>query len=435
MIKVKSLPSSEGSERGLIGSILLAPDRVMEICQDKGISSDWFYHPSHAVIFDSVIEMRKLDISVNLISLTQFLEDRDRLEKVGGAAYVTELFIYVPTASNADYFVQVLHEKHVLRSGILAAEKARSELYKCLSLQDAHQIVTSAFQDTLALFNEKEKEDTNAKMMLEFVDEMDAICRGEKKADTFPTYFPTLDEEAGGMRRGELYVVHGLTSCGKSVTAQHFLQHNVFQNGKRGAWFSFEMGYSQCVRRLIASEARISLKSMRQGIYTKPEMDRFTPTALKIGQSPLTIYDIKRCKPCPSALVAAVRRHHRKQGLDMVLVDYLQLLRMNGGKGSRRDQDLQSFSADLKCLAGELDLVIILVAQANKDGSVFDASQVESDADGVLTMLPVWKEISGVKKVIGVDSIFVQKFREAQRGMKIPVQLLGEFATIQERVD
>lgn len=425
-------PSSPDSEKGLLGSILLSPLRVLDICEEEGISNEWLYDPANQVIFDSLLEMRKLDSPIDLISLTQYLDDKKRIDQVGGPAYVTDLFTFVPSASNVSYYIQVLRDKFVLRTSILEAESAQKALRDATSVQEAHAISTSAFRKTMDLCEGNEGNEDDKQAFNSFMDRIESVANGTAQPKLLTTGIDSLDAEAGGMSPGELYVIHGLTSTGKSLCSQRMLQRNVIDRGMKGSWYSFEMGYDQCMRRLIASEGSISLTSMRRGKYTKGEMDSFARTAIKIQELPLSIYDIKRCKNTASAVLASIRAHKRRKGLDITVLDYLQLLRFKGAS-DKVHQDLQAFTSELKILAGELDLVIVLVAQANKEGGVFNSTQVESDADGVLNMVPVYKEVGGVKRVVGTDGLFVSKFREAQRGRKIPIVMKGEFAQIFEK--
>jgi replicative DNA helicase len=233
------------------------------------------------------------------------------------------------------------------------------------------------------------------------------------------------------MEAGETYIIHGQTSTFKSVAAQSILQNNLLA-GKRGAIFSIEMNHRQMIKRLVASMGKISLKSMRTGRYDKGELDRFVQTTAQVKKLPLRIYDGKRNAMTGTSIVSEIRNLKRNFGLEMVVIDYAQLVSFGKGGDERRCAELQSFSKELKRLSVELDIVTILVAQANKEGQVSDSPQVESDGDGVLNMIPIIETVNNQRKVAGVSHIFVQKFREGRRGWKFPVRTFGQYATIEE---
>lgn len=433
LILKSKLPSSQESEKGLLGSILLSPSRVLELCQEHSITKDHFKDPANQTIFETILEMREKDKPIDLISVSQFLEDTNRVEQVGGHAYVAELFVCVPTGSNASYYLEVLHEKHVLRSGILAAEKARSELYKCLSLQDAHQIVTSAFQDTLGLFQEREKEDYHTQAMTAFIDKMEAIATGNHKPDLFPTGLPTIDKEAGGMSRGELILIRGLRGVGKSLLGQALIQTNTLQYNRKGVIITLEMPHEQFMRRLIASDGGVSLKSMREGKYDKRELDAFSKSFKRIQAAPLKIFDVFHLrKPTPEVIFSKIRQIHRKHGLDMVMIDHLHRVKFKGGE-KRTDESLNEFSRDFKTLCLELQIVGILLAQENTTGGTFGSTQVETDGDGSMSLVPIKENIGGVQRIVGTSAVHIDKFREGDLlGKTIPLTMEGKYARLFE---
>lgn len=433
-IKTRSkYPSSPDAEKGLLGSILLSP-KVLDLCDEMGVTEDWFYPPAiHPPIYEALLEMRKLDKPVDLISVSQFLEDTKRLEGVGGAAYVTELFSFTPTASNAKYYIQVLHEKYVLRSAIMEAEEAQRALRESTSVLEAHAIATGAFKKTLELCQDKETTDYHHDAMDAFLESMEKIAMGEAKPDLFPTGLPTIDHEAGGMTRGELILIRGIRGAGKSLLGQAFIQQNVLEGNRKGAIITLEMPHAQFMRRLIASDGRVPLKSMKEGKYNKGELDRFAASFNRIKESGLKIYDVFHLKrPTAPVIFAKIREVHRKFGLDIVLIDHLHRLQ-HKGNDKRTDEILNEFSREFKNLCLELQMVGILLAQENDKGGTFGSTQVETDVDGSLSLVPIRKKIGGVDRVMGTSSAFCDKWREGDLlGKNIPLTMEGHIARLYE---
>lgn len=433
----RQLPQSLDAEKGVLGSILLSPDKVMAICLQQKLTPDWFHSPHHGQIFKSLLEMKEAGKPVDLISLTQFLEDHKVLDQCGGAACITELFTFVPTASNVAYYVEILREKHALRLAILECTKLAAGFYEATSVQEVYNATTGAFKGVqeICVVEESDK-DWDQQELLAFMDKMQAAADGKGATGLMHFGLPMIDSETGGAQRGELVVIHGATSTGKSLTGKLLTQMAVFERGERAAVFSIEMMHEQCLRRYIADLGTIPLSAMRKGIFSKREMDSFSKTVSRISAAPLSIYDVKRNEMTQESIEREIRKVKKNKGLDVVMVDYLQLIRMKRKSfkenDKRRDQELQSVSTNLKLLAQELDLLMILVAQANEAGSCFDSSQVESDADWVFNMMPTYKQEGKIRRITGTNGLWISKAREGERGRKVPLEMIGSYARIQE---
>jgi replicative DNA helicase len=322
--------------------------------------------------------------------------------------------------------------------GVVEAEGKAQEFREALSAQEVYNVATASFSGVKEACEVRDKTDSHdKKMLLEFIDEMEAACSKTTQRKMWPFYIPSLDEDSGGIEPGELVVVHGRTSTGKSVTGQHIIVSNTFEGSARSAIFTAEMPHKQYLRRITASLGTISLSSMRRGLFTKEEFKNFIPTVNRIDAAPLWIYDLTRNKMTAESVESEIRKLKKDQNIDMVLIDYLQLIKPDSRskrREERTDEEMQRISASFKRLAGELELVVILLAQSAGTGMVHGCPQVESDADWVLGMIPTFKMEGGVKMVSGTSGLWVSKAREGARGRKIPIRLLGQFAQIQEDI-
>lgn len=435
----RQLPQSLDAEKGVLGSILLAPDKVMAICLQQKLTPDWFHSPHHGQIFKSLLEMKEAGKPVDLISLTQFLEDHKVLDQCGGAACVTELFTFVPTASNVAYYVEILREKYALRLAIADCTRLGAEFYEGTdSLQEVYDKTTKAFIEVREVCAAPDDDkDYDKRAMVAFLNEMEDATEGRNQPDLFQTGFPTIDRECGGMTRGEVLLIRGRKGCGKSLLGQAVIQHNVLGSKRAAAAiFTFEMPHSQVMRRLVASHGRVSLKSMRDGKYEKRELDSFRKSMTEIMASKLKIYDTNRIgKASPVSIFSAIRKLHRNEGVDMVMVDHLNLLVLSKKKESekRTDELLHDFSAELKALCLELKICGVLLAQENTEGGTFGATQVETDVDDSVSLIPIFKTINNIKRIVGTSGFFIDKWREGDLlGRQVPVTLDGKFASIYE---
>lgn len=432
------LPSSKDAEKGLISSLLHAPAKTLDLCKARGITKDWFLDEDLSTLYSTILEMTQEKLPIDLISLTQYVKDRKvAINDPVPEALLTSLFTFIQTGTNASYYATIIQEQYARRLVIAEGTQIVKKVWEeCSTLQETFDAVSGAFEDVKRVCVVEEERDVDAEEMMKFMDEMEKSCKNEGSKTLMPFGLPSLDIPTGGAQRGELVVVHGPTSTFKSVTGKLFTQEAAFTRGEKVAVFSLEMLYNQCVRRYIADLGNISLKSMRTGKFSKREFESFSRTAMRVSKAPLSIYDVRRNAMTPESIEAEIRRLKKNKGLDMVMLDYLQLVRVKNKPKSekRRDQDLQSISTSFKLLAQELDFMMILVAQANENGTVFDSSQVESDADWVLNMCPVTKMEGKVKRIIGTDGIWVSKSREGERGRKIKVRTEGEYARIVEDI-
>lgn len=430
------LPQSTDAEKGLLGSILLSPTKTLEGCISLKVSEAFFFSPHHRRIYTTLLEMRKEGRPIDLISLTQYLEDKKHLEEVGGAATITDLFTFVPTASNYAYYCQILQEKAAHRSAILETREIEAKLLnEATSTQEIYDIIGNPYQEAKELCSSQETKDYDHEQLLAFMDKMEKACLKEGSLGLMPFGITGLDVGSGGAMRGEVVVVHGATSTGKSLTGKKFIQHAVFDRGERAAIFSLEMLHEQCLRRFVADIGSISLSSMRLGKFTNQEFKSFSTTMARISQAPIHIYDVRRNEMTLESIERELRKLKKNKGLDMAMIDYLQLIKPSKRKAkteTRRDQDLQMMAMTFKLLAQELDIAVILVAQANENGTVFDSSQVESAADWILGMVPTSKMEGKVRRITGTDGLWVSKAREAERGRKIPIRMVGKYARIEE---
>lgn len=426
----KPLPASIDAEKGVLGSCLLSPDKVIPMLLEAETDQSIFHHPAHGRIWESLIEMRSQSLPIDLVTLTSHMENQKLLIEVGGPAVIAELFTFVPTSSNVMYYLEILKEKKVLRDLIYAGTEYAHRAYE---EQGEAEILSAealaAFTKISLITVRPEKKDHDKEDYTAFLDEMEGLATGTRKPDLLPTFIPKLDQEVGGMARGEMYVIQGQTSTGKSLALQQMVQDNVMLGGRNGDIYSMEMMFNQYMRRMVARHGSVSLSSMREGRFTKNELASFSNSMALMRDWKCSIHTPKRNQMTPQSIEASIRRQKKNKGCDIVAIDYLQLMKFSPSE-KRRDQELQQFSSTIKQMAIELDFVVILAAQANKDGSVFDASQVESDADGVLSMVPEYEMVSGQRKVVGTKGIFVQKFREGRRGWTIKCSMEGKYARL-----
>lgn len=432
-------PSSPDSEKGLIGSLLLAPQKVLETIAQKRFQPEWIYSEVYKNLLLLAQEMVKEGQPVDLITISQKAKDRWPESEADYAATATECYTFVPTAGNASFYMEMIQEKAAKRLAMQECERMYQEFGNGSSLQDVHDLVTGGFAKVKEACAKPEAGNVDLENLNAFMDQMQDVIDGKAKVDLLETSLPTITEELGGYSRGEVIVIQGLPGTGKSLSAQAIIQPNVFDKNKSAMIFTMEMPTNQYLRRLHASLGPVSIRSMRNGQYTQKELAAFSRAFGEVAKATqerrLCIRDLKSNTMTPQHIESAIRRRHKDHGLDIVCIDHLHLVKFLKKKSeSRRDQDLQEFTASMKRLAIELNVLMIILAQANQQGLVFDSSLTEADCDFMFAMLPEYASISGVKKIVGTNGIYVQKAREGRRGYKIPMTMKGEFCQIYEAV-
>jgi len=429
------LPEVPKAELGLLCSFLHSPDTVAGLVAQKKAIPEFFHHPDNRTLFETLLRMHKEGVPIDMISVGLYIaKHKIHLETLTPEAYIAEIWCFIETASMALFYLETLRESFARRSAILECQRIERELREdAVTTQDVYDLTTSAFKEVQEIcIIEEPEDDVDKQEAMRFLDDMQKAAMGQKNPALMPFGLPTIDDMTGGGMRGELVVITGLPGVGKSLTGQKLVTQSVFQRNENAHVYSMEMGHQQCLRRYVADLGNISLRSMRKGIFTEREFNGFAGALSKVTSSGLKIYDIKRNKMTPQSIEAEIRKGKKNRGLDVVMADYLQLIRTNSQSEKRRDQELQEISKRFKLLAGELDIMFILLAQANEAGGCFDSSQVEADADWVLNLNPVFKTEGKIRRITGTDSIYLSKAREGERGKRIPLRMLGEYARIEE---
>lgn len=429
------LSNSEQCEKGLLCSFIRSPEKVGDLCLFRNVTEKWFYDEDRQKIFTCLTQMRKEGKPIETLSVVQYCIDNDHKLKFATPfidATVMDSSEFIATASNATYYVDQLQKCLAKREFQLALLRTTESLKTTTELQDLHDLATGAFKEVFESCATEEKKNWKREEMMGFIEEIEGIASKTRKPDVMPFFLPSIDEEVGGMKRGEMCLIQAPTSGGKSIAGGMIITKNAVERDRKAAVFTFEMPTRQYLKRTTASLGNISLASMRDGSFSKHELNSFMDIQTKIEKAHLEFYDVQRCKPIPSHIEAAVRREKKNKGLDIILVDHLNLIQFPGSKSSRKDQDLTDFANGLKLLALELEIAVILLAQSNKDGSVFDSTQVESACDFSFSLTPTFQTVGGVKKVNGTDGLWINKMREGRRGWKIPLYMNGKFAQIYE---
>jgi replicative DNA helicase len=432
-------PQAVEVEQAVLGALMLSDEYFQEA---EGIlKPEMFYKDEHQIIFAALTDMAKRGKQIDLVTVTQHLKDTGQLEKVGGPMEVTQLTRKVASAAHLAQHMQIIAQKYIQRQYIYLGNEIQKQAYENT---DPAEIAE--------LFNQFEAEfesmaagtDTGADMQTALKDAIAEISRDNEivqagKMPGIQSGFKNLDNITGGWRAGNLIVSGARPGHGKTSLALYFARVAA-KEGKKVLFFSLEMLKADLLKILIAAETEISRTALRDGRIHQQNWNTISDTLPEIENLPITWVDIPNISI--NRLTALAKYHHRRRGIDLLIVDYLQLIRSDGNP-QYREQEVAAISRKLKALSLSLQIPIIVNSQLNrlaenerpKLSHLRESGSIEQDADIVL--LPWRPGYSNFKDRNGMDipenygEIIVGKNRRGPRGV-VKFSDLGEMLNFAE---
>ncbi len=444
----RALPQSLDAEKGLLGSVLLSSTVLDDSITQIGAGH--FHLPAHQKIFEILVEMRNAGKPIDLISVTQILEDRRLLDEVGGASVVTDLLTFVPTAANADYYREIIREKYLLRRVISVCTEYAARSYE--EQGDVKMLLDEVEANVLKIGEERVNTamPTMKDMVNKAITSIEELVKNKGGITGLSTGFRALDNLTSGLHEGEMFVIAARPSMGKTALAMNIAEHVALDAGKPVAVFSLEMSSQQLVQRLLCSRARVNSSKLRDGFIGKQELGNIGSAARVLSTAKMFVDD----SPGLSILElrAKARRLHKREGIQLVVIDYLQLLRST----SRRAQDnrqieIAEISAGVKALAKELSIPVIVLAQLNRNpeqrsgdskgrprlSDLRESGSIEQDADvvGLLVREKYYAEDEESRKEAeGKATLIIAKQRNGPTD-DVPLTFLEEYTRFEDRAE
>lgn len=442
------LPQSQDAELGLLGSVLLCPKEVMGECVEKKITPEHFHVPAHGIIFGILRELYDASKPIDFILLTQLLRDRGLLDKVGGPAFVTSLFTFVPTAANANYYLEILKEKFTLRQIIVTCNEFASRSYEEQESVDTFldEVETKVFKITESRLNEKTFQIKDAVMAA--VESIEKLYERKGEITGVPTGFSDLDKMTDGLHAAEMIVIAARPSMGKTALAMNIAEHVALNCKQAVAIFSLEMSSQQLVQRLLCSRAKVNLGKVRDGFMAERDFHSLTVAASKIADSKMLIDDTAGLSILE--MRAKARRMKAQHDIKLIVIDYLQLLKSTSRRAQdNRQLEIAEISSGVKALAKELELPIIVLAQLNRNpenrtgdskgrprlSDLRESGSIEQDADlvGLLMREEYYADTDEEKQEAeGKATLIIAKQRNGPVG-DVPLTFMKEFTRFEDR--
>jgi replicative DNA helicase len=364
-INPKLPPQDIDSERSVIGAMMLEKDAVIRVADV--LSPDDFYDPRHAKIFNAVLELFEKAQPIDILSVTQKLKEKDLLKNVGGSAYLTDLINSVPTATHVSYYAQLVKQKRVLRDLVNTSSEITAKIFDSAGgdtdelLDEVEQRVFSISQKSRPQKFVLVKDD-----LKEAYERIEKLHHGEKGLRGISTGFDDLDHYLSGLQKSDLIILGARPSLGKTSLCLDIARHAAVKGNASVGIFSLEMSRDQIIDRLIASEAQVPLWKLRTGRLNTSEETEFEMIREALDRlSKVKMY----VDDTPSAniiqLRSMARRLKAERGVDLLVVDYLQLIQPRISIDNMV-QGMTEVSRGLKSLARELQVPVLAAAQLSR---------------------------------------------------------------------
>src|SRR5258708_11183329 len=361
-------PHSVEAEQGVLGSMLLSPRQAIGECVEK-INEQYFYVPAHQTIYSVLVDLWNAGQAIDLITFTQVLRDRSVLERVGGAAFVTSLFTFVPTAANLEYYLEIVRDKYILREIISAATESVRRAYE--EQDEVNNLLDEVEQRIFAVGEDRFKGQllSMKEQVMSTLESIEKLFENKGAITGEATCFRDLDKLTSGLHSSEMIVIAARPSMGKTALAMNIAEYAAIEANLPVAIFSLEMSAQQLVQRMLCSRARVNLAKTRDGFLGEADFPKLTHAASKLAEAKIFIDDSAGLTILE--LRAKARRLKAQQNIELIVVDYLQLLRSTSRRAQdNRQLEISEISAGLKGLAKELKIPIIVVAQLNRNPEI-----------------------------------------------------------------
>jgi len=434
-------PVSLGAERQVLGGLIISSNAWEQIA-DKITALD-FYSLKHQLIFDAISNLYEISNQCDLVTLQDYLVTSNQLEECGGGGYLKEIVTQTPGASNIIVYADVVKEKSILRSLIDLSTDIinKAELPDGLSSDD---VLEHAERVIFKLAENKAKAQSSLQpiknVLGEAIDTLEKLTLSKGEISGLPYGWGDLDKLTSGMQPSDLIIIAGRPAMGKTSFAMNIVEKLAI-TGRSVAMFSMEMSCVQIVMRMFSSLARINQGDLRKGEIKEEEWPRLGQQQALLAQSKLFIDDSPALTP--AELRARVRRLKRQHGLDLVVVDYLQLMHV-GSKSETRATEIGEISRSLKAIAKELDIPVIALSQLNRSleqrqnkrpimSDLRESGSIEQDADLILFIYrdEVYNKDTPHK---GKAEIIVGKHRHGSTGV-IPLTFLGQYTRFENFIN
>ena len=431
----RALPNSTEAEISVLGAMLQDGTAVLRAAEQL-IPED-FYHPEHKEIFTVMADMNRRQTAIDLVTVQTELSNRGSLDGVGGIKYLMKIIRDVPTTANVQEYINIVREKSTLRKLIAASQGIMKDCYgQNKELQDVLSSAEKSIFDIVMNRQGGEELRPVGEALEVAYQKIEELAKLKGELAGVPTGFIDLDSMLTGLHPGELIIVGARPAMGKTSFAMNIAEHAALNKGKTTAIFTLEMPREQIAMRMLCSDARVDMQRVRKGTLHDDDWIRLAKTLGPLSASHIYIDDTAGLSP--TQLRSRCRRLMMDTGkLDLVVIDYLGLMRSDG-RAESRNMEVSEISRALKAIALELKIPIVACAQlsrANKDridkrpvlSDLRDSGSIEQDAD-VVMFLHREEYYNKDTEDKNIGEVIVSKQRSGPLGT-VKLAWLSEFTT------
>ena len=425
----KGLPYSEEAERAVLGAVMLDNqlfDQAAEV-----LRSEDFYLPAHREIYGKISVLSTASQAIDILTLRNELQKDSLLDEIGGSPYLASLTDGVPRLTNIENYARIVKEKSLLRKLI---HSANSILMRCLADElTAVELLEKAEKDIFDISQEKVGRGfvSLQELLGDTYEHIESLYRRKELVTGVATGFVGLDKMTSGLQAAEFIIVAARPGCGKTSLALNIAQHAAITHGKRVGVFSLEMGARPLVTRLLCGEARVDSHQVRSGRLSRQDWQNLAGAVTRLNEAHIFIDDTPGISVME--LRSKARRLKAEHGLDLLVVDYLQLMSGRSSDGQRfesREKEIATISRSLKGLAKELDIPLVALSQLSRKpedrrgnhrprlSDLRESGSLEQDADMVLFIYrkDMYKKPEDLDEESGTADIIIGKQRNGPTG-------------------
>jgi replicative DNA helicase len=421
-LETKLPPQNIEAEASVLGALLLDQEAIIKVIDI--LKPDDFYKEAHKIIYISMFELFEERNPCDVVTLTNKLDGKNELDRIGGASYLTKLVNNVPTTANVVHYAQIIQHKSTLRKLISAASKISALGFNEES--DVESILDEAEQSIFKV-SQKYLRDNFVpikEILTDSFERIDKLHKDKGGLRGIPTGFPDMDNILAGLQPSDLLILAGRPSMGKTSLALNIAQHVATQEGIPVGVFSLEMSKEQLIDRLICAEANVDSWKLRTGNLSDDDFPKIGHAMGVLSEAPLFIDD----SPSANAMEmrAKARRLQSEHDLGLIVVDYLQLMESRYKREGNRVQEISEISRSLKGLARELNIPVICCSQLSRAveqrpdripqlADLRDSGSIEQDADVVMFIYreDYYKQDTDKKNIA---EIIIRKHRNGPTG-------------------
>lgn len=380
-------PHNNEAEQSVIGAIFLEP--LALITAAEVLMPEDFYRIAHQKIFDTMLLLSDKGQAIDVVTVTEELAAKKELEDVGGISYLTEIANSVPTAANIVHYANIVEEKALLRRLIRVATTIVEDGYT--REDEVEALLSEAEKNMMEVSNRKNAGDFKhiKDVLVQTYDNIELLHTQKGDVTGISSGFTDLDKLTAGFQRNDLIIVAARPSVGKTAFALNVAQ-NAATSGENVAIFSLEMGADQLVMRMLCAEGNIDAQIMRTGALQTEDWRKLTMAMGSLSNAGIYIDDSSGIRV--NEIRSKCRRLKQEHGLDMVIIDYMQLIQGSGKPGENRQQEVSEISRSLKGLARELEIPVIALSQLSRGveqrqdkrpmmSDLRESGSIEQDAD------------------------------------------------------